>query len=196
MKTIAYISVIVLLVFSGPCFSEYYKWQDENGVWHFTETPPPEGTAYEQGESTDTQPPAAKSLKAVPRPVVPGNDPEDQVIRNVVESPSPLERRREFHAEMESGFEVIDRFQLNPKQRKRLSIKATERTYVGYYSDISDEDSRRCGYCVRLKQEGIRASVESPGGGGQDLMPFGGVINFFIENLATFPIEVEVYTSE
>lgn len=30
--------------------STVYKWQDEKGVWHVTDTPPPPGTRYEEQE--------------------------------------------------------------------------------------------------------------------------------------------------
>ena len=30
--------------------STVYKWQDEKGVWHVTDTPPPEGTRYQKQE--------------------------------------------------------------------------------------------------------------------------------------------------
>ena len=33
---------------SSDTSSTVYKWQDEKGVWHVTDTPPPEGTRYQE----------------------------------------------------------------------------------------------------------------------------------------------------
>lgn len=31
-----------------PTSTTVYKWQDEQGVWHVTDTPPPAGTRYQE----------------------------------------------------------------------------------------------------------------------------------------------------
>lgn len=34
----------------APTVTHLYKWQDETGAWHVTDTPPPSGTRYERLE--------------------------------------------------------------------------------------------------------------------------------------------------
>ncbi|THB76508.1 MAG: DUF4124 domain-containing protein [Desulfobacteraceae bacterium] len=185
---------LAFILLPAISFSDYYQWQDEQGVWHFTNTPPPESTTFDTVETVETPPePAAKPMQFIPHE--PEDNQEDDFEdedEQVVDNSSILEGRREFYLEVDKGAKIIETLQLEPKEKQRLSIQASKKTYVGYYTDIPNEDMRRCGYCIKLKQEGIRASVESPSGG-QDLFPRNGTISFFIENLASFPVAVEVY---
>jgi hypothetical protein len=34
-----------------PAPTMFYKWQDADGVWQYTQTPPPEGTPFERVEA-------------------------------------------------------------------------------------------------------------------------------------------------
>lgn len=202
MKILRVIIVLVPFVFTGLSFSEYYQWQDENGAWHFTETPPPSNTSFDTKQTIDSsssgteEADTAPASDAKPMQVIPHSSEKDDNNENkpehVMGNPSLLEQRRNFYAPVDSGAMVIERLKLAPREKKRISITASQKSYVGYYTDIPNEDRAKCGYCIKLKQEGVRTSVESPSGG-QDLMPINGTINFFIENLASFPVEVEVY---
>jgi hypothetical protein len=59
----------------APSVTTVYKWQDENGEWHFSNQPPPEGVARKvityRSDANVIQPP-----KASPKPAQPSGEPE------------------------------------------------------------------------------------------------------------------------
>ncbi len=47
-KALVWPSLAALLVFAGPAHADVYKWVDENGSVHFSDTPPPKGRNAER----------------------------------------------------------------------------------------------------------------------------------------------------
>ena len=58
MKRAIAICVILLMAIAAPAIAEMYKWQDEEGVWHFTNQKPPDDvpTFEAEGEIRHTAP--------------------------------------------------------------------------------------------------------------------------------------------
>lgn len=47
-KTLVWPSLVALLVLAGPAHADVYKWVDENGSVHFSDSPPPKGRKAER----------------------------------------------------------------------------------------------------------------------------------------------------
>jgi cell division septation protein DedD len=48
MRTLILLAGLSLAATTGLAAEHYFKWQDANGVWHYTQQPPPEGVASER----------------------------------------------------------------------------------------------------------------------------------------------------
>ena len=61
MKTLAGSIVLFTVLVSAASAAEFHKWKDENGVWHYSETPPENhaSTAVEVNTFQPALPPAA-----------------------------------------------------------------------------------------------------------------------------------------
>lgn len=53
---VAGLAVILSLLVSPPLLAEIYKWTDENGVTHYTQTPPPSGQEAEIEDLPEASP--------------------------------------------------------------------------------------------------------------------------------------------
>lgn len=53
------LSALLLLVASGAMAEQFFKWKDAEGVWHYTNTPPPAGTDHTAVNVTGGTPSAA-----------------------------------------------------------------------------------------------------------------------------------------
>lgn len=63
MRTLILLAGLSLAASTALAAEHYFKWQDANGVWHYTQQPPPEGVASERinvstGRSEPEQAPA------------------------------------------------------------------------------------------------------------------------------------------
>jgi hypothetical protein len=67
--------VIALLLLAPAVAAQVYKWTDAHGIVHYSETPPPQGTAYTRITTTGSEQPVAARPPAENDRSPPGDEP-------------------------------------------------------------------------------------------------------------------------
>ncbi|MDY6842908.1 MAG: hypothetical protein SVW57_02295 [Thermodesulfobacteriota bacterium] len=86
-------------------------------------------------------------------------------------------------------------FVLSSGEEKVITFRADEETKVGWRTSYNIEQAEKCPdrLCIRLREQGEGSSIASMFGGALYAQPRDGKVSVVIENLASFPIKVEVY---
>jgi hypothetical protein len=102
------LSVALALLLVAPlATAQVYKWTDAQGTVHYSETPPPQGTKYNQvSVSTDTSTPASSSSSASSAAATspPASDNGGQGSQQLPDTP---ENRTKFCASLKSNIGTL-----------------------------------------------------------------------------------------
>lgn len=182
----AFLMILFACLSTSPLWAEMYFWTDENGVRHYTDTPPPDKDNLGVMESVQPEDDAEGRPNTVPH-----DNPAAM-------SPFPP---RETGAIYETGFhkergdETLEEFTLGPGAYRTISVRSEKPTRFGYRTNLTYAGMKKC------KNQGIRFSakhtgdtIEAPAGGAFTVdPPDSGSVELEVRNLEDFSMDVQVY---
>jgi len=172
--------IIIILFSAAVCIAAadisdaFYQWVDENGVVRFSDSAPADLNDVEQHKDVKSAPAPSKTLNTDSQTTQPS-------ATNVLKAPDDAK-------------EILGTYALGPYEKEEVSYDAKETTRIGFTTDVPIEKFDDCkNYGAGIIDKHSETFVKSVFGGSIDLNPKQGQIDFYVENMEDFPIQVIVY---
>lgn len=185
--SIAMAVACLFLLIPLAALAEYYKWQDGEGNWHFSETPPGHDNFSVEDEvvsakPVDEAPPAPD--RTGPPPVSKQNGPPTKAKKT--SAPRPDSR-------LKSDEILIGRWRVNPGSVQRFWVRAEGLVVVGFHVLAPEDAASICSNCLVLREAGGVSFVRSGGDAYISVSSRDGRIPMQFENQSSVTVEVEAY---
>lgn len=184
-----FVTVFLMTLFVSLCTSplcaETYFWTDQNGVKHYTDTPPPDKDDLGVMESLEREDDGEAGRNKLSDDNAAANPFPPQETGAIYESG--------FHKER--GDDTIEEFTLGPGAYRKVSVPGEKTTRFGFRTNLTYAGIKKCqNQGIRFSARHTGDAIEAPAGGAFTVdPPDTGIVELEVRNLEDFSMDVQVY---